>query len=893
MGRLCLAMPETSSRLTKALASRYRLERELGAGGMATVYLAEDVRHHRKVAVKVLKPELAATLGAERFSKEIETVAGFQHPHILPLLDSGQVAGFLYYVMPYVEGESLRDRLARQGELPIHDAVKILVEVTDALAYAHARGVVHRDIKPDNVLLSGRHALVSDFGVAKAVSEAAGAQGVTTTGMAIGTPAYMAPEQAAADPHIDQRADIYALGVLGYELVAGRPPFIEKSTAEILAAQVTQEPVALAVRRPACSPALSQVIMKCLEKRPADRWQSADALLAELEPLATPSGGTTPTAARPIAGSSAGRRLARWLPPAAAGLFVVAGVLLLARRQPPPVQLGHRMQVTLDPGLEIDPALGPDGKLIAYVAGPVGGMRLYVRQLEGGTPIAVIRDARGWQRWPSWSPDGRRLLFSSQRGIEVVAALGGSPRLLVPASPETRPGTVAPDGGHFVFASGDSIYIGSLDDGTKRLVTISPDPHSFTWSPDGARIAFVSNNFRYLEPLTLGNIAPSSVWTVAAAGGAPVRATDEQWFNASPVWTRDGRSLLYLSSRAGGRDIFQQALSRSGRPSGSPAQLTTGLSALTMGISADGTRLAYAQFTETSNVWSIDPPAGAAVSIAQAQPVTTGNQTIESFAVSNDGQWLAFDSNRGGVQQMYRMRLLGGEPQQLTNDSGSVFFPSWSPDGREIAMHGFRGGRRQIFTVSADGGPLTQVTSGTDHRIAIWSLDGRALGMGTDFGTATGRFEVASRGSDGHWSAPRALPVVLGQDTLRGADLGFPSWSPDGRFLACACQGRVVLGPWAGGKVRVLVDAAGVSATTPLGWSADGRSLFYLGLDSSGVVRSVNGVSVTGGPPRVYVRFDDPTRPWHRYGFQVLGRKLYLTLGDLQSDIWVMDVTGR
>jgi len=209
-------MPETSPRLTKALASRYRLERELGSGGMATVYLAEDVKHHRKVAVKVLKPQLAATLGAERFSKEIETVAGFQHPHILPLLDSGHVGGFLYYVMPYVEGESLRDRLARQGELPIHDAVKILVEVTDALAYAHARGVVHRDIKPDNVLLSGRHALVTDFGVAKAVSEAAGGQGVTTTGMAIGTPAYMAPEQAAADPHIDQRADIYAVGVLGY-----------------------------------------------------------------------------------------------------------------------------------------------------------------------------------------------------------------------------------------------------------------------------------------------------------------------------------------------------------------------------------------------------------------------------------------------------------------------------------------------------------------------------------------------------------------------------------------------------------------------------------------------------------------------------------------------------
>ncbi len=222
-------MSDIPTQLAAALVDRYSLERELGQGGMATVYLAEDLKHHRKVALKVLRPELAATLGPERFFREIEVAAKLQHPHILPLHDSGEAQGFLYYVMPFVDGQNLRGRLTRQGELPIHQAVKLLAEVADALAYAHAQGVVHRDIKPDNVLLSGRHALVTDFGVAKAVSEATGRQQLTTAGIAIGTPAYMAPEQASADPHLDHRVDIYALGAMGYELLVGRPPFTGNS----------------------------------------------------------------------------------------------------------------------------------------------------------------------------------------------------------------------------------------------------------------------------------------------------------------------------------------------------------------------------------------------------------------------------------------------------------------------------------------------------------------------------------------------------------------------------------------------------------------------------------------------------------------------------------------
>src|SRR6266571_1829481 len=349
-------MPETLQRVADALAARYRIERELGAGGMATVYLAFDVKHHRKVAVKVLRPELAVTVGADRFTQEIETAARLQHPHILPLHDSGEASGFLYYVMPYVEGESLRDRLAQHGELPIHEAVKILAEIADALAHAHAHGVAHRDIKPDNVLLSGRHALVMDFGVAKALSEATGRQRLTTAGIALGTPAYMAPEQAAADPHLDHRVDVYAVGALGYELIAGRPPFTAGTTQEVLAAHVSQAPEPVTKWRPACPPALAAIIMKCLEKRPADRWQTADELLAQLEPLATPSGGTTPTGMR-LAPALAKRE--PWLGRAAVavGVLVVLGVAgaVLLRRRPAVLELGRRTQVTLDPGREAHP----------------------------------------------------------------------------------------------------------------------------------------------------------------------------------------------------------------------------------------------------------------------------------------------------------------------------------------------------------------------------------------------------------------------------------------------------------------------------------------------------------------------------------------------------------
>ncbi len=315
-------MDDVLAHLKTALAGRYAVDGEIGSGGMALVFLADDLKHHRKVAVKVLRPDLAAVLGGKRFLREIEIAAQLTHPHILPLHDSGEAGGFLYYVMPYVEGESLRARLEREGALPIGDAVRLLRDVLDALAYAHEHGVVHRDIKPDNVMLAGRHALVTDFGVAKAVSEAGAGTKLTTVGVSLGTPAYMAPEQAAADPNVDHRADLYAFGVLAYEMLTGRLPFSGPTAQAVLAAHLTERPQPVLELRADVPPALAASVMRCLEKSREKRFQSANELLTELEGLLTPSGGVTPVA------TAVARALAVAGGPARAAAIV--GVSLLA-----------------------------------------------------------------------------------------------------------------------------------------------------------------------------------------------------------------------------------------------------------------------------------------------------------------------------------------------------------------------------------------------------------------------------------------------------------------------------------------------------------------------------------------------------------------------------------
>src|SRR3989442_103857 len=377
---------------------------------MSRVFLAQEVRLGRQVVVKVLPPEMAAGVSAERFEREIRLAAALQHPHIVPLLTAGSQGDLLYYVMPHIAGESLRARIAHERELPVGDTVRILRDVSDALAYAHGHGIVHRDVKPDNVLLSGKHALVTDFGVAKAVSNSSGAATLTSLGMALGTPAYMAPEQAAGDPNVDHRADLYAVGALGYELLAGRPPFSGMSPQGMLAAQVTATPDPVTQHRATVPPALAALIMRCLAKHPADRPQSAEEVVGQLEAMATPTGGITPQQAEISSGTAAAIRRAHPVRVATLFGFAALGVLTLA------YLLVH--------------ALGlPDWAFAGAVGLAAAGLPIMLwtgvverrRALAGSTGRAAV--PAGVQRWFTW----RRALFDGAAVGQALGRMGRQP----------------------------------------------------------------------------------------------------------------------------------------------------------------------------------------------------------------------------------------------------------------------------------------------------------------------------------------------------------------------------------------------------------------------------------------------------------------------------------
>ncbi|MGH7638332.1 MAG: protein kinase domain-containing protein, partial [Gemmatimonadaceae bacterium] len=385
-------------RLAAALAGRYRVLEVAGRGGMATVYAAEDFKHHRKVAIKVLHAELAEAVGAERFVREIEIAARLTHPHILPLHDSGEADGLLYYVMPFLDGESLRARLGRERQLPIDESVRLLDEIASALAYAHERGIIHRDIKPENVLLSAGHAVVSDFGIARAI-QSAGGERVTRTGIVVGTPAYMSPEQASGDETLDQRSDIYSLGCVAYEMLGGEPPFSGATPRAVFSRHALDPVPSLQTLRPTIDEPMEQAVRRALAKVPADRYASVLEFASAVRQAARGSG-------RPPSHVRALRRRPVLITAALLGVVGVsaAGAAIAARLRDnaTPALVGLPTKLTWEDGVESDPTLSNDGHWLAYAhSGDI-----HLRRVGGTSAVNLTGDSRAWDGEPAFSPDG-------------------------------------------------------------------------------------------------------------------------------------------------------------------------------------------------------------------------------------------------------------------------------------------------------------------------------------------------------------------------------------------------------------------------------------------------------------------------------------------------------
>jgi serine/threonine-protein kinase len=420
-------VPNTTDRLASALAGRYTTERELGQGGMATVYLAEDLKHHRKVALKVLKPDLAAVLGAQRFVQEITTTAQLQHPHILPLFDSGEADGFLYYVMPYIEGETLRDKLNRETQLGIEEAIKITTEVADGLDYAHRNSVIHRDIKPENILLHDGRPMVADFGIALAVSAAAGGR-MTETGLSLGTPHYMSPEQATAEKDITHRSDIYSLGSVLYEMLTGEPPHTGGSAQAIIMKIVTEEAAPVTKVRRSVPPNVAAAVSKALEKLAADRFGAAKEFA---DALTNPAFTLPTTQVATVVGAPASGPWKR----VAIATTALAAVFVLTTLggwlRPEPAKPVSRYGMTLPNALFEATnlprlALSPDGARLVYVGsddGMTDQLLMRTRDELTAVPLPGTEDARA----PFFSPDGSQVGFLIPPGVLKVVSLAGGP----------------------------------------------------------------------------------------------------------------------------------------------------------------------------------------------------------------------------------------------------------------------------------------------------------------------------------------------------------------------------------------------------------------------------------------------------------------------------------
>ncbi len=856
-------MSDVSGRLTAALADRYTIEREIGAGGMATVYLAEDLKHKRKVAVKVLRPELAAVIGADRFLAEIKTTANLQHPHILPLHDSGEVDGTVFYVMPFVEGESLRDRLDREKQLPVADAVRIATEVAAALDYAHRKGIIHRDIKPENILLHDGQALVADFGIALAASSAGGTR-MTETGMSLGTPHYMSPEQAMGERDLDARSDVYALGATLYEMLTGEPPFTGPTAQAIVAKVLASEPEPIRTIRKTVPDHIAAAVHAALQKLPADRFSDAAAFADALVhsgagPMAPFREGSVPSSV--IATPLWRRPLVAW---GVTGLLgIVTLVLALTPTDRPASPQPTHLSVVLPPGMPLDGnnvvALSPNGRTLALTAQVDGVIQVLMRNLDDDS-VYLDPETRGVTGGVAFSADGRWLAFSADGTLYKTPVAGGT---RIPLSHVAW--------GHITWLGNEAlIYTPDYDGGLWRVSAEGRDTTELTrpereqgrlghwWPqvlPDGDHVLFT--NFTtpadrsWLEILSLD----SGERTVIQEGGYFGRYQDGHLFfvrgSAIMAVPFDLRRLETAGTPA---PVLQDVLFSPTSGSAAFALGGDGTLAYLKGGSADR----YVRWIDGAGVER--PAIDSAAPYTEAVPSPDGSQ----LAVIRDGDVWTFDLGRRFFTRITTTEQL---EQNLV----------WTPDSREVIY------RRDVpqfdlFKRAANASAPEElvITSPRDKRAAGVSPDGRYLlyddGFGQDdlkvapFPPSPGDTVITFLGGpgdqrgggfspDGNWIIYQSnesgryevylVPFPLDRGptrervSLNGGE--GPQWAPDGRAIYYQRSRQIFRAPvdltsGTVGRAEVLPRIEGL-----VSWhvAPDGRLLVVKTLDES-VTRSVN-----------------------------------------------------
>jgi Tol biopolymer transport system component len=821
-------MPELLSRLQSALADRYRLDREIGAGGMATVYQAQDLRHSRPVALKVLRPELAAVIGAERFLAEIKLTANLQHPHILPLFDSGEADSYLFYVMPFVQGETLRDRLTREKQLPVADAVRFAGEVASALDYAHRHGVVHRDIKPENILIHDGQALVADFGIALAASKASG-QRMTETGMSLGTPHYMSPEQAMGEREITARSDVYALGAVLYEMLTGEPPFTGNTAQAVVARVLTENPRPLGTQRHTIPRHVEAAVLTALEKLPADRFATAAEFAEALKDKTYTSTVSIEAAAAPGKAPRAKRKLNAVTIGLIAATVAATAAALWGWLRPKPVEPLTQLSVSLRATESLQPplntggarmAISRDGRTIAYLGPGDGGTRLWVRRLDQLSATQLQGTQAGVS--PFFSPDGKRVGF---------------------------------------IANGTSVRVASLDGSPMVTLTDKANSTAGDWGDDGYVYFEVDSGLGRMQPSGGGAIEP--VYKMVTTKERNEVGTE--WPNVLP----GSKGIIFRLRRAGQGpadfDIVAMKL-----PSGPLHVLTHGIYARYVStghllvVTSDGKLIAIPFDTKKLEL------TGSPVALIDGIGVRAGGFNVD-LSVSATGTLIYTTGSTLGSRRAVWVNRDGttGPVDQSWDPQGGIQNVELSPDGKAMAVELSRNGKTDIWVKPLPTGPFSRVTFGDTSNVRpVWSPDGREVyyivdrsgtGVGPVYahradGTGNARQLIASKADfaqilpsrDGRWllvrtpiNAPPAGADILG---FRVGDLtpvpliatpaaeGYPALSPDSRWLAYSSSEsgnqEIFVRPFPEtGTAKWQVSTAGGSQPR---WSHTGRELFYI-----------------------------------------------------------------